>query len=305
MSPWGEGGRWQSRPKKPPPSTGIKMKRTGATWWGRRWIDALEAMSAGYASRLSRGRTYARAGRTHDLQVKPGQVTARVTGSGPRPYRVTLSLALLDDRVWSRAIEAMASQAVFAAELLSGQMPEHIDEAFQAAGASLFPTDARDLQTDCSCPDWANPCKHVAATHYVLGEALDKDPFLLFELRGRTRDQVLDALRRARAGAAVASAAEETGPPSLVIEDMDAATAAYDTWHAGVLRLPLDVRPPAAPAALLRQLGKPASWSLPAPPEELLGALLHAASARALAIAQGEHVAEPDERSSSPPSPGR
>src|SRR6059036_1628093 len=93
----------------------------------------------------------------------------------------------------------MANQAVFAAELLAGEMPKEIDQAFRASGRSLFPAKVKDLQTACSCPDWANPCKHVAATHFVLGEAFDRDPFLLFELRGRSKDQVLSALRRARA----------------------------------------------------------------------------------------------------------
>jgi uncharacterized Zn finger protein len=80
-------------------------------------------------------------------------------------------------------------------------MPQAIDEVFVAAGVSLFPKQRADLRTSCSCPDWGDPCKHVAATHYVLGDALDRDPFLLFELRGRTKDQVLDALRAARGGA--------------------------------------------------------------------------------------------------------
>ena len=89
----------------------------------------------------------------------------------------------------------MAGQALFAAQLLAGEMPQDIEEAFAAAGVSLFPDRRGDLDTDCSCPDWANPCKHVAATHYILGEQFDEDPFLLFRLRGRTQEQILAALR--------------------------------------------------------------------------------------------------------------
>ena len=85
-------------------------------------------------------------------------------------------------------------------ELLAGQMPQAIDEVFVEAGVSLFPKQRADLKTRCSCPDWGDPCKHVAATHYVLGEAFDRDPFLLFELRGRTKHEVLSALRSARGG---------------------------------------------------------------------------------------------------------
>ncbi len=174
------------------------MKRAGTTWWGKRWVEALERMAPDDAGRLARGRTYARAGRTHDLTVKPGLVTARVTGSQPRPYKVILTIARLDDATWAKAIAAMAKQASFAAQLLAGQMPEDIETAFQKRRDEPVPGATGGPTTACSCPDMANPCKHVAATHYVLGEAFDKDPFLLFELRGRTREQVIDAIRAAR-----------------------------------------------------------------------------------------------------------
>ena len=283
---------WRT-PKRPPPKAGIKMKQAGTTWWGQRWIAALETLSAVYANRLPRGRSYARAGRTHDLSVQPGKVTARVTGT--RLYRVTMTLPCLDDATWEAAIEAMASRAIFSARLLAGEMPEQIDEAFQGAGASLFPDRPQELETSCSCPDWANPCKHVAATHYVLGEALDRDPFLLFELRGRTRAQVLGALRAARGGEAAAGAGKGAGKgmpadradaPAVELERM--ASAAYDGWREGVPRLPTAVRPPDVRGALLGQLGAPPSWSLETSPAALLQPLLEAASARAMAIALGE-----------------
>jgi uncharacterized Zn finger protein len=188
--------------KKPPPAHGVKMKKAGTTWWGQLWIDALVTVLRGDSGRLARGRTYARAGRAHDLEVKSGRVTARVTGSRASPYRIELALAQLGAATWRSAIAAMAAKAEFAAELLAGQMPREIDEVFRSAGSSLFPRSRADLTTRCSCPDSGDPCKHVAATHYILGEALDRDPFLLFELRGHTKDEVLEELRRARAGAA-------------------------------------------------------------------------------------------------------
>jgi uncharacterized Zn finger protein len=218
MSRWGRsrggwGGGWGGYPprraKRAAPEHGVKVRKIGATWWGRAWVEALERMSPGYASRLARGRTYARAGRVHDLEVAGGRVAAKVTGS--RLYRVTLTLAPLAAAAWDAAIASMAAEAVFSAKLLAGEMPERIDDAFVAAGTTLFPTKPADLVTACSCPDWANPCKHVAAVHYVLGEAFDGDPFLLFELRGRTKAQVLDALRQAR-GAAAGAAATPTPP---------------------------------------------------------------------------------------------
>jgi len=222
-------GRWERgtwypppAPKLPPPAHGIKVKKIGATWWGRRWIEALEHLSAQYANRIARGRTYARAGRVHDLVVGVGSVRARVTGSRRTPYVVTFKIDALPPATWAKAVEEMAKQALFSAQLLAGEMPADIDEAFRRAGASLFPSTPRDLATDCSCPDVANPCKHVAAVHCVLGEAFDKDPFLLFELRGRTKAEVLDALRRARTGAAggpaprAAAAAGKRAPRAAV-----------------------------------------------------------------------------------------
>ena len=205
MSRWSSYGWYKPAPKKPPPERGIRMKKAGTTWWGRRWIEALENVLRGDSGRLARGRTYARAGRTHDLVVKGGTVTAKVTGSRSTPYEISITLTQLGEPAWKKAIAAMASKAQFSAELLAGQMPQAIDDAFVEAGVSLFPKQRADLETSCSCPDWGDPCKHVAATHYVLGEALDRDPFLLFELRGKTKEQVLDALRVARGGAGEAA----------------------------------------------------------------------------------------------------
>lgn len=290
MSRW---NRWSPypklAPKRPPPDRGIKVKRIGATWWGVRWIEALERLSSNYSNRLARGRTYARAGRVHDLEVEPGRVTARVTGSRATPYKVTLRIGLLGAAAWEKAIGEMARQALFAAELLAGQMPKEIDNAFRAAGRSLFPATEQDLQTDCSCPDWANPCKHVAATHYVLGEAFDKDPFLLFELRGRGKDEVLAALRELRPGAdgatdaAGVAAGGSGGIPTVSLAGRD--PAEFERRRGSALNLHFRIEPPASPAALLRQLGAPPSWSLDETPAEVLAPLYQAAGALARDLA--------------------
>jgi uncharacterized Zn finger protein len=289
--PWWE--EYRSRPKRPPPARGIKMKQAGSTWWGQRWLEALEQLSADYSSRLARGRTYARAGRTHDLVVKAGEVTARVTGSRPTPYKVSLRLARLGEETWEKALAAMAAQARFSVELLAGEMPREIDEAFGTAGASLFPQKKEDLVTDCTCPDWANPCKHVAAMHYVLGEALDKDPFLLFELRGRTKDEVLATLRaargtKARGGTGVARLESEI--PTVQLGRLR--TEAYDAWREALPPVRLGLAPPEAPGALLRQLGAPPGWSESVSPAELLHPLVHAAAKRALRLALLGHQGE-------------
>jgi uncharacterized Zn finger protein len=287
--------RWGWYPpasKKPPPEHGVKVNKPGTTWWGQRWIDALERMSAGYSSRLARGRTYARAGRTHDLVVKAGRVTAKVTGSRPTPYTVTIQLAKLDGAVWDKAIDAMAAKAQFTADLLAGQMPREIDDAFRAGGGSVFPAKEADLVTDCSCPDWANPCKHVAATHYVLGEALDRDPFLLFELRGRTKDQVLDALRDARSGGgSKGTSAGERDIPSVALGTVTRAD--YDRAREPIPVLRLSFEAPSTPGAVLRQLGTPTAWTGDASPAELLSPLVRAAAERAREVALANIEAPP------------
>ena len=193
---------WWERHGPRLPSHGIKAHtrrgQFGQTWWASRWIAALERLVN--QARLARGRTYARAGQVVSLDVTRDGVEAVVQGSRAEPYRVTIEFKKLSDAEWDRVIDAMAGEAIYAARLLSGEMPDEIEEVFSKVGCSLFPRDQDDMQTRCSCPDWANPCKHIAAVHYLLGERFDQDPFLMFLLRGRTRDEVLSALR-ARRGA--------------------------------------------------------------------------------------------------------
>jgi uncharacterized Zn finger protein len=153
----------RSKPRKA--ADGIKSKNVrgafGETWWAKRWITVLEGYSIG--SRLQRGRTYARAGQVLDIAIVPGTVTARVQGSRPTPYKIKIDVPVLSDSEWERAIDAMSAQAIFAAKLLAGEMPNEIEDAFKAADVPLFPARGSDLATDCSCPDFANPCKHIAA----------------------------------------------------------------------------------------------------------------------------------------------
>jgi uncharacterized Zn finger protein len=181
---------------------GIKAKsRSGEfvqNWWATRWIEALKALMD--SARLSRGRAYARRGQVLDIVLKPGKITARVQGSRPSPYKVTISLKPLKDTQWEAIFDALAAQAIFAAQLLNGEMPPDIEQVFDAINVPLFPASKQDLETDCSCPDWANPCKHIAAVYYLLGEQFDGDPFLLLKLRGREKDEISEALRRRRAG---------------------------------------------------------------------------------------------------------
>lgn len=300
--PWdGDWDWYDAAPKRPAPKRGIKVKKPGATWWGKRWIEALERMSSGYSTRLARGKNYARTGRVHDLTVGPGKATAKVTGSR-EPYDVHIELVPLTDAVWRKAVAAMAAKAQFAAELLDGRMPDEIDRIFSQAGRSLFPLKAADVRNDCSCPDWANPCKHVAAVHFVLGEAFDRDPFLLFELRGRTKAQVMEALREARGGEPEAAAprkrrrAADTDAAARAPLGLEIATVSLGRLKAEDYDAPLSPLPSLrfhfdaseAPGALLRQLGSPNGWSDARTPAERLGPIVQAAAenARRLALEQ-------------------
>jgi len=297
MSPWDrDRGRFPAYvPKKPAPRHGIKLKQLGATWWGQRWIEALEHVLGGDAGRLARGRTYARAGRTHDFLVKSGTVRAKVTGSRRRPYEVEIALTQLPDAVWTGAIDGMAKKAQFAAELLGGQMPKPIDEVFQSAGASLFPSERRHLKTSCTCPDWGDPCKHVAAVHYVLGAALDRDPFLLFELRGRTKDDVLSELRSRRGDAAEAEDASPAGVSLGKVSQQD-----YDRAPRGLPALSFSFDAPAKPGALLRQLGTPPSWNGDAAPVDALAPVVQRAAEHARRLALSEAVSATHEPPAKP-----
>jgi len=264
-----------------------KRGQFGKNWWAQRWIAVLQ--SFGWSNRLQRGRTYARKGQVLNIDVHPGRVAARVQGSRRKPYSVRIEVAPLGDNEWGRAIDTMAGQALFAAQLLAGEMPPEIEEAFKAAGVSLFPT-KRDIEMSCSCPDWAVPCKHIAAVYYLLGEEFDRDPFLLFTLRGRTREQVMEALRARRA--ASAPAAEETVPEEEPqVEPLEADLPRF--WKLQVeARSPrpfhVTIAPPAVETALLKRLGPP---PFSRRPETFIGALTlvyAAVTDHALALAFGE-----------------
>ena len=164
----------------------------GSSWWAKRWISVLEGFE--HHSRLARGRSYARSGQVLSIDILAGEVTAIVQGSRPTPYKIVVKVRELSGTEWAAVMQQLSAQALFAAKLLVGEMPDQIEGVFQSAGVSLFPSRAADLKTSCSCPDDSNPCKHIAAVYYLLGEEFDRDPFLLFKIRGMSRDQLLEHL---------------------------------------------------------------------------------------------------------------
>ncbi|MCM0677401.1 SWIM zinc finger family protein [Micromonospora phytophila] len=274
---------------------GLKARSTrgaiGRSWWSRRFLEVLESFALG--TRLTRGRSYARAGQVVRLDITPGMVSAVVQGSRAQPYQVRIELTPFPAALWSRVEAELAAQAFFSARLLAGDLPEELEELFAAAGAPLFPGGIAELEQRCSCPDFAVPCKHLAATFYLLAEAFDADPFQLLHWRGRDRAELLDRLRVLRAGADSATAeprdgnrapgagAPAAGPGPSTVEPA-VGTAGTDAPPVGAARalaglpsaplaeavdrfwlppVPLPDRPPSlvtGPDLLLRQLGAPA-----------------------------------------------
>ncbi|ARV58341.1 hypothetical protein BZZ01_06555 [Nostocales cyanobacterium HT-58-2] len=165
-------------------------------WWSQRWLDLLDSYR--FKKRLERGRNYARQGNVLSIEFKGVIVLAKVQGSEPEPYKVSLSLDPFSQEQWGYVIETMSQKSIFAAKLLAGEMPQNMEDVFTTNGLSLFPFTLSDVHSKCSCPDKANPCKHVAAVYYQLGDRFSEDPFVLFQLRGRTKEQIISSLRQSR-----------------------------------------------------------------------------------------------------------
>ena len=279
--------RYYYTPTKPKEvEDGIKARsKRGAfasSWWAKQWISALERLVD--KGRLSRGRSYARKGQVISVDEKKDGVLAKVQGSRRTPYKVTINITSLTDAQWEEVIDTLAEQAIFTAQLLAGEMPQDIEEAFEEAGASLFPKKRGDLETDCSCPDWANPCKHIAAAHYILGERFDEDPFLIFRLRGRTQDQVMSALRERRSGED--DFIEEKEADEEIIP-LDESVSTFFQLGAPLDTFSVRIQNPAIKTPLLKRLGD-ASF-VPKPGiEALLENAYSKISERAVELAYGE-----------------
>lgn len=269
-------GRWRDDGFSFPPSIprsikgGIKAQSKqgafGQSWWAKRWIQVLEGFNIG--ARLGRGRSYARKGQVSAITIDKGCIKAVVQGSRPKPYNVTITVKGIATAGWKKLIQAISGQAIFAAKLLGGQMPQDIEDAFKDAKLSLFPTHLKDLQTECSCPDWSNPCKHIAAVYYLLGEEFDRDPFLLFKLRGLSREEAVRLLgdqsppkKRDQSRTKSATPPEqETQETALPPEPLPVEPAVF--WGDSVIDEGIlgDVRLPSVTASLPKRLGNFPFW---------------------------------------------
>jgi uncharacterized Zn finger protein len=263
------------------PGGGARRRRRGfgLTWWGEAWVTALEQRARLDPNRLPRGRSYARGGTVGELAIAPGEVRAAVQGRRVRPYQVRVRVRVLDATEWDRVLDAIATQIGHAAALLDGELLPEVADDVRGAGTDLLPGPG-ELQPRCSCPDWADPCKHAAAVCYLVAGALDADPFSLLLLRGRRRDEVLAGLRARRRSAKVTMAHPDRPQPAT-----DPGVDARESYQRSLAPLPAPPLPPPRP-------GQPAVLPVDPPPEagvrpEDLLALGADAAARAFQLATG------------------
>jgi uncharacterized Zn finger protein len=204
----------------------LNGRQIASTFWGKAWCDNLEAYSD-YANRLPRGRSYARNGSVVDLQVSAGKVTALVSGS--ELYKIAINIKPLPPKVWKAIQNECAGKIDSLIELLQGKLSSAVMQVVTRQNGGLFPA-PREIDLDCSCPDWADLCKHVAASLYGVGARLDSNPELLFVLRGVDPADLISK-------ASAAEAVRQTARPA------DGAPVLSDSEVADVFGIELDSKP--------------------------------------------------------------
>ena len=190
------------------------------TWWGKAWNRNLESY-ADYTNRIGRGRSYVRCGAVLDLQVNAGEINALVQGSRAKPYSITIKIKKLNRNTWKMVASACSGKLESLEELLTGTFPKALEETFMRRNTGLFPS-PKEIEFDCSCPDWASMCKHVAATLYGIGARLDEDPTLFFTLRGVDTADLIKRTVSSRAKELLEKASKKS---SRVIEGADLSAA--------------------------------------------------------------------------------
>jgi uncharacterized Zn finger protein len=160
----------------------VKNGKIARTWWAKSWNQNLERY-ADYSNRIPRGRSYVRNGSVLDLKISSNTITSLVSGSRSTPYSIKISIKPLEEKIEKDLMAASRASLDSMQSLLSGEFPADLKETFFKQGTGLFPT-PREINLDCSCPDYAEMCKHVAATLYGVAIRLDEKPELFFVLRG-------------------------------------------------------------------------------------------------------------------------
>ena len=165
------------------------------TWWARRWLEVLERMGLG--ARLGRGKHYAVSGQVTGMRLEGPHVEAQVVGTRPDPYRVTIDFRVPEGASREAIVAHIKGEPMIAARLIADDMPTEVEQAFRDCGLDFFPggklaPGVYDMTTACSCPDYANPCKHVSAVLLILGEEIARRPMTLLELRGIGEEELYE-----------------------------------------------------------------------------------------------------------------
>lgn len=252
------------------------MGQFSRTWWSTRFIEALERFTD--PGRLGRGRSYAVNGRIIEYTIAEGTVKAKVRGSiNPyfgvykEPiYKTQITIKTISPAQWTQVIQGIASRADLVIKLLLNEMPDSIEDVFAELDLHLLPASESDFDTTCSCPDYANPCKHIAGVYYLLASALDQNPFIMFELRGLSKEDLRTELARSPLGKILAGALIPSDIPLQPVvsyytrpqPEPDLKVSHKEFWT-GATRLPAAV--PASgvnvPALLIKKQGDyPAFW---------------------------------------------
>lgn len=248
-------------------------KKFGFTDWGREWLNILE--SFGWGGRLTRGRSHARNGSVISLQVSSGRVEARVRGNNPSSFNVKIKVNILPLEKWKLILDSLWKQAFYSAKLLAGEMPIEIKDVFIQADAPLYPCLPEDYNFHCSCMEHKYPCRHIASVLYALIGKYDKDPFLLFQLRGMGKEEMMEDLRHRRLlhsqcmknvekGRETREAEQkelyelEEPPRSLSLEEE---LEWYWTGKMGKLNLEIGIVPPGMEGSILKRLGEPSFFA--------------------------------------------
>lgn len=188
------------------------MSKYAKTWWGQRFIAALEDFTD--SGRLARGRSYSNDNRIKQWLLQKGKVDAKLRGNTnpyfgvykEPTYKVSVQMTHLSEVQWQKIIQKLSQRASFIARLLLNEIPENIETVFAEAGVHLLPKDYRDFKVACDCPDYEVPCKHIAGVCYRLAGQLDQDPFLLFEMRGLAPEKLLRELANSPLGKVLSDA---------------------------------------------------------------------------------------------------
>ncbi|OJW72146.1 MAG: helicase SNF2 [Candidatus Amoebophilus sp. 36-38] len=154
----------------------------GKTWWGAKWLETFNGIDN--ENRLPRGRSYANSGRAYDIEINENEATAKVQGSRPRPYKVSIKLNKFDETEQQIIHQAIINTPSILSALLTKKLPIQLLDKLNEHDIRLFPKNWSYVEAECSCPDWAVPCKHIAAVIYLIAAEIDKNPFLVFEIHG-------------------------------------------------------------------------------------------------------------------------